>query len=247
MHPADGVALTLVAYNNLANLVPGFQRWYVQVNLVATALLLCVARAAGLELREVLGARAGEPLVGEALRGVGIGALAGAPLALAFGVAAALPGSRAHVADQRMVADPELGRLTLRELAGRTLVRIPLGTALAEEVAFRGVLYALEARRASPLRAALRSNVAFGLWHVLPTRHAVAANRPTWHASPRSTALAIAGGVATTFAGGLLLSRMREVGGLTAAVTAHAVTNAGAALAGWAALGEPGPPSGRWT
>lgn len=238
MHPADGFALALVGYNNLANLIPGFQRWYVQANLAATAVLLCAARAGGLELREILGARAGEPLVGEAVRGVGLGALGGAPLALAFGVAAALPRLRDHVADQRMVLDPEAGRLTLRELAGRTLVRIPLGTALAEEVAFRGVLYALEARRGTPLRAALRSSAAFGLWHVLPTRHAVAANRPTWHASPRSTAAAIVGGVVTTFAGGLLLWRMREAGGLTAAVTAHAVTNAGAALAGWAALGD---------
>ncbi len=242
MHPADGVAAALVLYNNLANLVPGFARRYVAVNLAATAALVLATRAAGLPLSDMAALPdRGRPV--SVLRGAGIGLLRGAPLGSLFLLAAAMPRTRPHVADQRMASDPEAGRLTLPQLAMRTLVRIPLGTALAEEVAFRGVLQALAEQRTTPWRAALRTNLWFGLWHVVPTLHAVAANRPGWHADRRATAAAVAGGIATTFAGGMLLSWVRTGGGLPGAVMGHAITNAAAAIAGWAALGPPTPES----
>lgn len=47
-------------------------------------------------------------------------------------------------------------------------VRIPLGTALLEETAFRAVLPALFAARWGVLRGSLAASVCFGVWHVLP-------------------------------------------------------------------------------
>jgi membrane protease YdiL (CAAX protease family) len=50
----------------------------------------------------------------------------------------------------------------------QVVVRIPLGTALLEEVAFRAVLPALFVLRLGALRGYAAASVCFGLWHVLP-------------------------------------------------------------------------------
>lgn len=52
--------------------------------------------------------------------------------------------------------------------AYQALVRIPLGTAVLEETAFRAVLPALFARRLGVVRGCIVASVWFGLWHVLP-------------------------------------------------------------------------------
>jgi membrane protease YdiL (CAAX protease family) len=48
-------------------------------------------------------------------------------------------------------------------------IRFPLGTALYEEVAFRGVLGALWTRRSGERTARTVAAAAFGAWHILPT------------------------------------------------------------------------------
>lgn len=50
----------------------------------------------------------------------------------------------------------------------QAFIRIPLGTALLEETAFRAVLPALFAVRWGVLRGCALASVCFGLWHVLP-------------------------------------------------------------------------------
>jgi membrane protease YdiL (CAAX protease family) len=50
----------------------------------------------------------------------------------------------------------------------QAFVRIPLGTALLEETAFRAVLPALFAARWGVLRGSVLASVCFGVWHVLP-------------------------------------------------------------------------------
>ncbi|MFZ4718540.1 MAG: CPBP family intramembrane glutamic endopeptidase [Ilumatobacteraceae bacterium] len=52
--------------------------------------------------------------------------------------------------------------------AYQALVRIPLGTAVLEETAFRAVLPALFARRLGVMRGCVVASLWFGLWHVLP-------------------------------------------------------------------------------
>jgi uncharacterized protein len=50
----------------------------------------------------------------------------------------------------------------------QAVVRIPLGTAVLEETAFRGVLPAVFAKRFGLLRSCVLASSLFGLWHVLP-------------------------------------------------------------------------------
>ncbi len=50
----------------------------------------------------------------------------------------------------------------------QTLIRIPLGTVLLEEIAFRSVLPALVAARSGVVRGSVVASIVFGLWHVLP-------------------------------------------------------------------------------
>ena len=52
-------------------------------------------------------------------------------------------------------------------MAYESLARIPVGTAVFEEVAFRGVLPGLIARTTTEPAAVGLSSLLFGLWHVL--------------------------------------------------------------------------------
>lgn len=74
----------------------------------------------------------------------------------------ALPATRDLFRDDR-VAD-----LTGWKVLFYALVRVPLGTVILEEVAFRGVLPAMLTVRLRAWIAMVISAVAFGLWHVLP-------------------------------------------------------------------------------
>ena len=86
-----------------------------------------------------------------------------------YAIAATLPFSRRGFADKRAA---EQGWLSLLY---NSMIRIPLGTALLEEVAFRGVLLAIGAQvwaqsaHEGFWAGALISSVLFGLWHILPS------------------------------------------------------------------------------
>jgi membrane protease YdiL (CAAX protease family) len=105
--------------------------------------------------------------------------------------------------------------------AWRALVRIPLGTVVLEEVAFRAVLPAL----LSPVAAA----ALFGLWHVAPTATTLDINGVRRH-----RAVALAGAVAVTAAVGLGLWELRVVaGGVAAPALVHVAANSGATVAAY--------------
>lgn len=55
--------------------------------------------------------------------------------------------------------------------------RVPLGTALLEEVLFRGLLLGLLLQNNSTVTALLLSSVIFGLWHIFPTVNQLEANQ----------------------------------------------------------------------
>ena len=92
------------------------------------------------------------------------------------GLAAALPvdrrvwGSRSPSRrPARLLADEKITGTGRAEAAFETFVRIPLETALAEEIIFRGVLLGLGLRSRTPVGAVVSSSIWFGLWHVYPT------------------------------------------------------------------------------
>ena len=167
---------------------------------------------------------------GRVAAGLRRGAVPSGALAAGWIIVAAVPATRPALADQRIT------RLTWPQVAYQVTVRIPVGTVLWEEVAFRGVLQAF-LRRVLPAPAALAVTAAvFGIWHVRPTVEALRINQLT--ASRRAAAGSVAATVAGTAAAGLLLSWLRErSGSLAAPVLLHLSANCGAALAARSAHG----------
>ncbi len=183
-------------------------RRYVPANLAAAAATYLLGRAGGVSNRD-LGLGAGSAPRGVRWGGVGAGLTAAA-------VFAASGNSRTrHLFDDARAADGHI--------AYETLLRIPLGTVVLEEVAFRSVLPAL---LEDPTRrpVSLRSAALFGMWHVLPTLNTLDINSVT----DRKTRLqAVVAGVAATAVAGLALDALRlRSRSLSAPMLAHWSANA---------------------
>jgi membrane protease YdiL (CAAX protease family) len=215
----------LIGWNNLAGRQAWHQRWYPLANLGATGTALAAAAASGLTADDLGLAR------GRLGAGLRCGAVPSGVLAVGWILLAAVPASRPALADQRII------RLSWPRVAYQVAVRIPAGTVLWEEVAFRGVLQAF-LRRVLPGSAALAVTcTVFGIWHVRPTVEALRINQMT--TSRRAAAGSVAASVAGTAAAGLLLSWLRErSGSLAAPVLLHLTANCGAALAARSAHGN---------
>ena len=65
--------------------------------------------------------------------------------------------------------DERMGEMSGGRLMFQALVEVPFGTVLFEEIAFRGVLFAMLARRYGLVWAIVGSALLFGLWHILPS------------------------------------------------------------------------------
>jgi len=216
-------AVGLLAFRNVGDALVT-SALYVPLNLGVAALLAVIAVGGGLSSAELGLSR------GTAAAGLATGTVIALVVAAVIGVAAAVPWSRPLFEDQR-VADVA-GR---GELAYVTLVRIPLGTALFEEFAFRGVLLAIFARCWSTGAAVAASAVLFGLWHIRPTLGAVGANDPT--ADGLVVAAVVAGAVVVTAMAGALFCELRlATGSVLASVVVHAAINSVATVAAYVVL-----------
>jgi CAAX protease family protein len=225
---AAGACLALTAYNNLLGLHPWHHRWYTPLNAAATGAALAAASLSGLTAADI-GFGRGRWLPGRL--GCGLAAGAGAGWLLI----AALPATRPLLGDERIAG------LDGRAMAQAALIRIPIGTALWEETAFRGVLQAALCRVLPGPAAILVTSGVFGAWHVRPT---VAALRVNGLAGDRRRAVAgTCAGVAGTAVAGALLSWLRlRSGRLAAPVLLHAAVNSGALVAaGLARRSKTGP------
>lgn len=122
-------------------------------------------------------------------------------------------------------------------LAYETLVRIPLGTVVLEEIAFRGAVPAVVALRWGAVRGYLVASVLFGCWHVLPAWRIDEVNPVLdrvlgrgWAAHASGVTLAVAG----TFLAGMWLGWLRaRSGSLLTTVLAHTATNSFAYAIAW--------------
>ncbi|MCB1271400.1 MAG: CPBP family intramembrane metalloprotease [Microthrixaceae bacterium] len=157
-----GVVLgVLLASNLVANLV--VPDWaYVPWNMAVTVVVVSIAirrdgestASMGLSRRR-LGA------------GLALGGAVSAVLAAVMVAGLLIPATRDVFMDDR--AD-----VPFWEMAYKVFIEVPLGTVLLEEVAFRGVLPAMVAKRVehgprSQLTADAVAAVLFGLWHILPS------------------------------------------------------------------------------
>jgi uncharacterized protein len=215
------VVVVLVLWNNvLIALVP--RDAYVPVNCAAAAVLLGAARWSGLTWAQL----------GLSRRRVGAGLLWGggafALVAALYATGLVVPGLHPLLADDRL-AGAEFG-----DIAGDVLVRIPLGTVLWEEVAFRGVLLAALARVLRLRTAVVVSAAVFGIWHVRPNVSGIEANDLA--DGPWLVGLVVVAGCLATAAAGLLFTWLRlRSGSLLAPALLHLATNAMGTVAAVAA------------
>ena len=217
---AISACAALAAYNNVIGKQPWHHRRYVLVNLCATGAALSAAAASGLTAAD-LGLRP------EAWRPGRRAARLAAGVAIGWLLVAALPAARPVLKDKRIAS------LNGRAIAYHVLIRIPIGTVLWEEIAFRGVLQAV-LRRTMPERAAIMvTSGMFGVWHVRPTLEALRVNGLA--ADRKQAAARVLAGSSATAAGGVLLSWLRaRSGSLTDPVLMHLATNCGGQIAAWA-------------
>jgi membrane protease YdiL (CAAX protease family) len=189
---------------------------------------LAIARWAGLSWPEIgLGP-------GTWRRGLIWAAGAIAAVAVVFAAGAALPLTRDAFRDARYHLSAGHALLT-------AFVLIPLGTVLFEEVAFRGVLWALLRRWRGTRAATAISSALFGLWHVLPSLGLAGDNEAIGSAVGKGTsgeAISVLGTVAFTGLAGVVFCELRRrSGSLLAPAGLHwAVNGLGvlAAAAVWA-------------
>lgn len=216
---ASGVALG--AYNNLADMLPWHRRRYTLLNLCATGAALSAAAASGLTATDIGLGR------GELRPGLRLGSRLAAAVACGWVLIAALPATRPVLRDERVAG------LSGRSIAYQVMVRIPLGTVLWEETAFRGILQAALWRVMPGGAAIAATNCVFGIWHIRPTAGALRVNGLA--GGPAKTLAGVGSGVAATAAGGVLLSWLRvRSGSLAAPILLHLATNCGGALTAWA-------------
>jgi membrane protease YdiL (CAAX protease family) len=193
---------------------------YVPLNLTIGAALVGLARWSGTTWGELGLARDRLPF---SLR---LGALVGGAAAAVMAVGALVRTTRGFFEDGRV--DVGLGG---GELAYQTLVRIPLGTVVFEEVAFRDVLLALLCQRMGTRSAVLVYSVLFGLWHIVPTLGAANTNEITGLAQAGT----VVGAVVVTAVGGVVFCWLRlRSGHVVAPVLLHLAFNVtGYSLSWW--------------
>ncbi len=220
---AWGLALVLglSLYNNLASFIPqgAHNQLYVPVNLAATAILLAGSRYIGLTWGD-LGFR--PPSIRRALGwGITLGLIIGSPILLA----AVVPDGLRQ--DSEFMAQ---GARAAGALPFVALVRIPLGTALFEEVAFRGALYGTWHRIRGLRGAVIVSSLIFGIWHIGPTYRMLQGGAA--FENPWLLGLGVTGGVLATVVGGLFFAWIRHrTASVYAPILTHWMINALGALA----------------
>ncbi|MBM3675990.1 MAG: CPBP family intramembrane metalloprotease [Actinobacteria bacterium] len=207
--------LGLAAGHNAAvhRVLPG--RMHLPANLALALAELALARGRGAGLAD-LGLAPGR-LPG----GVALGTRVGLVAAGAVALAAAVPATAGLFYDERVAGHD---RAAARYEA---LLRIPIATALAEELVFRAALPALISGGPPALVSDLVSAAWFGAWHVLPTVDALGTNRVAARAQRLGHRLAAVGGVvaATTLAGLGFAWLRRRSASIAAPVLVHTAVN----------------------
>jgi uncharacterized protein len=197
---------------------------------VVVAGLTGVARLAGLSWQDLgLGPGTWRP-------GLRWAAVEIAIVGLVLAAAAALPLTREAFRDTRYRLDWGNALLT-------SLVLIPIGTVLVEEVAFRGVLWGLLREVKGTTTATVVSSALFGLWHVLPSlglsanNEAITGTVGTGKSAQTTTVLATV--LFTALSGVVFCEVRRRSGSILASAGLHWATNglsvlASAAVWAWA-------------
>jgi CAAX protease family protein len=216
--PLLGVLAILALVTLLNNVVA--RGAYLLWGCLAIAALALLARADGLRRQDWglgrLTARAAWAAAGFA-----------AATAAAMLVGTQLPGFASAYLDERVAG------ISAGEVAFAALVRVPVGTALLEEVAFRGVLLAMLARRYGTGWGVAGSSVAFGIWHLLPSLALVGNEAIGSAAGAHPVAASVVAMTAAGLAGAFLCLLRIRYDHLVVPVAMHATANSLAYLLAW--------------
>lgn len=212
------LALALVAYGTAINVAPVRNVVYVQMNIAAVAIVVVVTSSV-----------TGSGPVAIGLDGPTVPAIVAA-LAVVVAGAAAVPAlvrlGRRSERVAGLLADDRVRDLDRADVITAATLRIPVGTAAFEEIAFRGALLTAFSAQLSTPAAVLASSAAFGLWHLAPTWRYLEVNRVRERLVPLALAV-----VATTLAGVVLCVLRLVSGGLLLPWAVHATVNAGGLVA----------------
>jgi membrane protease YdiL (CAAX protease family) len=161
---------------------------------------------------------------GSALVGVVLSVLAATPPVLFIVLAPLFNGDP--------VKAPEIEERSGAGMAYFLLFRQPVGTALFEEVAFRGVLYGAWMHALGERAAVLITSAAFSVWHVVISSRTIAESGVV--DSPPAIAGGILFSLAWLFVGGLIFGYLRwHTRSIAAAVVAHWLIVAAMTVAVW--------------
>lgn len=208
----------LVVYGTALNLAPLPDRVYLTLNIGAGGIVAVIA----LEVAGVDAAALG--LRTPTAAAVALSVVLVAVAVLAVGVVGAWARRSERVA--ALLDDQRVADLDTAEVVERAILRIPVGTAAFEELAFRGALLAVLMQVVSTPAAVVGSSVAFGLWHIAPTWQYLRMNDVRQRRG--TIALAVVG----TGVGGAVLCGLRLVtGGLLVPWVAHGALNVGSLVA----------------
>jgi CAAX protease family protein len=211
---------SLAAYSLAANTVLDGAGQRVAAVALAVGLLL-LARHGGVSLAEL---GVDRQHLRDGLRwGLGVAL----PAAAAIALVSLLPLARTFFTDLR-VAELDAG-----EVAVEALVRIAVGTALFEELLFRGVLLGMLLGQLDLDLAVAWQSLLFGLWHVLPALAFADANEGLGSGGGADVLAVVVTVVATALGGAALAWLRLRSGSLAAPVIVHAAVNSTALVAAW--------------
>lgn len=201
---ALGLLVGGLAVANVARSAVVPRRWHLPYNVAMAAYAVGVARLGGLGADELGLARDRLP------EGAKVGGIAFAAISAVVAVGAVAG-----------LLEDDRTDVSGADMALRALVVIPLGTVVAEELAFRGALHGLLRRVTTPRRAMAAGSVLFGLWHVAPI----------WSQGAGTVVGTV---VATTLAGAGFVWLRERSGSVVAPMLAHLATNSTTFALSWA-------------
>ncbi|MCA9350202.1 CPBP family intramembrane metalloprotease [Candidatus Nomurabacteria bacterium] len=149
------IILILLYSTVLAKSVP--TKYHLYLNISITALAILLGFSFGLNVEQMGLA------LGKILPGIFIAFAAVVVIVLFTSIVATIPVLR------RFFLGDNLAHASGKLITYEATIRVPFGTALIEEVLFRGVLLGLLLQHNSSLVAILISAIIFGLWHIFPT------------------------------------------------------------------------------
>jgi membrane protease YdiL (CAAX protease family) len=214
-------AALLVLWGNLLHpliggtaILPGGSWQFVVAGAGLVAVSLAAARVLRLDAAALGLHRAG------ALRGILIGAFAGAFIATA--AVAIVRYVAPAVIGQPVIYEP-LSRIASGDVTPHIAFFLPFGAVIPEEIAFRGTLLGGLLARYRVRTAVTASAIAFALWHGTVAAFTVMnTTLPVVLVIP-----AIAGAFAVLFVGGVIMASLRlSTGSLLTSITAHWAFNA---------------------